>query len=46
MNDLLRFTNANEEIINFLQALGRQTEEHKLFQLLDGLDEAYATQRS
>lgn len=44
--DLPRFTNINEEIANFLQALARQNEEHKLFQFLNGLNKTYATQRS
>ena len=46
MNDLPKFTSINEEITNFLQALARQTEEQKLFQFLNGLDEVYANQRS
>ena len=46
MNDLPKFTSVTEEIINFLQALAKQTEEQKLFQFLNGLDEVYSSQRS
>jgi len=46
MNDLPKFTSVNEEVTNFLQALARQTEEQKLFQFLNGLDEVYGSQRN
>jgi len=46
MNNLPRFTTMNEDITNFLHALAKQNEEQRLFQLLNGLDELYATQRS
>ena len=46
MNDLPRLAIVNEEVINFLQALAKQNEEHKLFQFLNGLDESYAGLRS
>jgi len=46
MNDLPRFTSVNEEITNFLHALAKQSEEQRLFQFLNGLDQLYASQRS
>jgi len=46
MNTLPVFTVVNDEITNFLQALAKQSEEQKLFQFLNCLDETYASQRS
>jgi len=46
MNDLPWFSTITNETINFLQALTKQNEEQRLFQLVNGLDEAYSSQRS
>ena len=46
MMDLPRFTIVSDEIAAFLQAFAKQQEEQNLFQVLNGLDERYASQRT
>ena len=46
MNQLPKITDMTEEITMFLQALTKQREEQRLFQLLNGLDDKYEPQRS
>ena len=46
MSDLPRITIVAEEVVNFLQALAKQQQEQKLFQILNGLDEDYSAKRS
>uniref|UniRef100_A0A803KUW9 GAG-pre-integrase domain-containing protein n=1 Tax=Chenopodium quinoa TaxID=63459 RepID=A0A803KUW9_CHEQI len=46
LNVLPAIGEVNAEVAAFLKALGKQNEEHKLFQFLNGLDDAYGPQRS
>ncbi|KAJ8425811.1 hypothetical protein Cgig2_008860 [Carnegiea gigantea] len=46
MGELLVLTVLTDEIVTFLNALGKQQQEHKLFQFLNGLDDEFGPQRS
>jgi len=41
MCDLSKISGVSKEVTNFLQALAKQNEEHKLFQFLNGVKDEY-----